>query len=153
MFNIGDFIIQGSTGWLLVAVTPTIGRVLCKRPRGLFLTQIKQTALFSTKDRAATQTDLTQFEKPQGWPKWVAEAKASLYNMPTKAGSIPAGAIPLTPQGLVDHKPRPAPKVDPDAGRPTLQMFQQTCAHKMVLYTGFSRVFKYCIFCDKKENI
>lgn len=151
MFNIGDFVIQSTTGWLCVALTPTIGRVLCKRPKGLFITQIRQTVLFNTKDRAATQNDLAQFEKPQGWPKWVSEVKTPMKM--SHNTTLPAGSIPLTPQGLVDHKPRPAPQPDPYAGRPTLQTFQQTCAHKFQKYVGFSRIYEYCIFCDTKRDV
>ncbi len=153
MFNIGDFVIKDRSGELLVAVTPTIGRVLCRRPQAIFITNTIETHLFSLNDRLATKADLTPFEKPHGWPKWVGEAKAGLQTPVPKVPHLPVGAIPLTPQGLVDHKPRPAPKPDPHAGRPTIQMFQNTCAHKFQVYTGFSRVYEYCIFCDVKKDI
>lgn len=140
--------VTGTTGTKALAVTDKQHMYAIVTKTGVYMKWKGTARLISGYQTSlASQTEIDTLLAGKPMPAWVGMLQANAA--PVK-GQVKV-EVP-TDGGWVHQYPAiPAPK-DPNAGRATLQMFQQTCVHSFKTYTGFSQIFRYCIFCDKKEN-
>lgn len=144
MYSIGAFLIDTQFKALMIHIGNNKIISVCPAPGfPVNHTQGKEFDINPATDRLADAMDIAKYQPANGWPQWVKDIQ--------QGNNFPLGSLPLTIDGFVDHKPRAPAPTNPNAGRVTLQMFQETCVHKFVTYTGFSRVFEYCTFCDLKK--
>lgn len=144
MFKRGAFVYNPMIKILYIARNTTEGKLVAHSPGGFYIESTPSLTFHAQVHRLATQTEIELYRGGRMWPDWVQKILVDPSNSPA--------TLPLTPQGYVDPKPRKIMPIDSLHGHMTLQTFQDRCVHRFETYTGFSRVYKYCVICDKKEN-
>lgn len=102
----------------------------------------------------ATQAQIDQYKNGKDWPQWVKD----ILTQAIKPGHQPISqAVPM-PVAVeqVAEAYNLNPKVVQQAPLPsvmTLQAFQKNCPHDFVKYVGFSHSYKYCKYCDTKQDM
>lgn len=97
-------------------------------------------------DRLASLSEVADIMNSIPFPQWVIDIKHSIAPTTTKTSpAILAAAVqlpfPLPETPII-------PKVELSM---SLKSFQSKCIHDWIEYRGFSREYKYCKHCDKKE--
>lgn len=149
MFKRGDIIIVGND-ILLVVLDPRTCIVLYSM--GVFRPDDDDSVKWTIQpsDRLATVKEMDALLKGRPLPQWVKDIQNEGMGIPCPSG-------PTVSQPGLDHvaaamniKPHQEPVIEfkPLAA---LETFREQCNHKWQTYTGFTKVFDFCVHCDKRK--
>lgn len=151
MFNIGDLVIDGNDGKaLFIAVEPTKISMIANN-YDIIKDQGFSFAAWPG-DRLATQEDITRIMNGRDFPQWVIDILTANGKLINPKASKPQEVATVHPKAQLGFDlPKPPPEIKQNSIM-TLQTFQNQCIHDYRDYVGFSRIYRYCRHCDKKDE-